>query len=198
MAASWKQMLQQSLDANKKLPYAKYYQIATVKPGPEPRPANRTVVHRSFYGDDGLTFVTDLRSEKVGELKANPLGEAAWYFEDSREQFRLGGRLTVVGYQHPDEKLLEERRKTWSTLSPGGRGQFTYPDPRQPRKPDDEGEFKKEPPSEDSEPESNFCIVILDVDAVDYVNLRGPRRIEFTSNNGPDGKRQWSSQDVNP
>lgn len=37
-----------------------YYQLATLRP--DGRPANRTVVHRGFYGDNGITIVTDHRS----------------------------------------------------------------------------------------------------------------------------------------
>ena len=41
------------------------------------------------------------------EVKKNPWGEVAWYFEDSREQYRLGGNITIVGHDHSDEKLVE-------------------------------------------------------------------------------------------
>ncbi len=47
------------------------------------------------------------RSDKVEEVKKNPWGEVAWYFEDSREQYRLGGNITIVGHDYSDEKLLE-------------------------------------------------------------------------------------------
>ncbi len=36
-----------------------YYQLATLRP--DGRPANRTVVHRGFFGDNGLTLATDRR-----------------------------------------------------------------------------------------------------------------------------------------
>ena len=44
MAPPWKSMLQKALDANKQLPYGKFFQIATVRPNG--RPACRTVVFR--------------------------------------------------------------------------------------------------------------------------------------------------------
>jgi len=43
-----------------------------------------------------VTVVTDLRSEKVAQIRANPAAEFAWYFPDSREQFRIAGDLVVV------------------------------------------------------------------------------------------------------
>ena len=40
---------------------------------------------------------------------------------------------------------FQERKKIWSNLSPGGRGQFSYPDPGLPRVTGDEDVFKKVP-----------------------------------------------------
>ena len=40
-------------------------------------------------------------------MKKNPWAEVCWYFPDSREQFRLGGNLEIVGPDHPDERLRQ-------------------------------------------------------------------------------------------
>lgn len=53
------------------------------------------------------------RSQKVGEVAGNPWAEVAWYFPDSREQFRLLGRLSVVDAATADEKLQKVRRGAW-------------------------------------------------------------------------------------
>lgn len=197
MGVQWRDKLDHALANNKdKMPYAKYYQVATVRS--DGRPANRTVVHRGFYGQGGLEWVTDVRSSKVEEVKQNPNYEAAWYFEGSREQFRLTGQMTIVGEDHGNSKLLEERQRVWSSLSPGGRGQFNCPDPGLPRQPGDEHLFKQDPPPEDSKPLDVFCLVVMEVDMVDYLNLFEMRRVEYRSSKGPDGKRQWECKDVNP
>jgi PPOX class probable FMN-dependent enzyme len=190
----WRQMLEKALASNKgAMPYAKYYQVATV--GTDGRPSNRTVVHRDFYGDSALTWVTDQRTGKVLEVRNEPWAEAAWYLEDSREQFRLGGPMTIIGKEHSDSALLEERQRLWSSLSPGARQQFTYPDPGQPRQDDDK--FKSEAPPEDSQPLDIFCLVVHDIQEVDYVNLRDNKRMVFKcSEEG--GQRTWSSENVNP
>jgi pyridoxine/pyridoxamine 5'-phosphate oxidase len=47
------------------------------------------------------------RSDKILEVAKNPWGEAAWYFEDTREQYRIGGTITVVGFENKDEALLK-------------------------------------------------------------------------------------------
>lgn len=58
--APWRTLLQQSLEANKAVPFSRYCQLATVKP--DGSPANRTVVYRGFIGDsDRLTVTTDTR-----------------------------------------------------------------------------------------------------------------------------------------
>lgn len=195
MTAEWRVKLETSLQKNKKLPYGKYYQLATLRP--DGRPANRTVVHRGFYGANGITIVTDHRSDKILEVAKNPWGEAAWYFEDTREQYRIGGNITVVGFEHKDEALLKERQRTWNMLSPGGRGQFLYPDPGKPRSDGDEAEFEKEAPPPKSEPSENFCLLILDADEVDYLDLKANTRIEYKSSE-VDNERLWAGVSVNP
>ncbi|EEH58708.1 uncharacterized protein MICPUCDRAFT_7738, partial [Micromonas pusilla CCMP1545] len=123
----------------KHMPYAKYFQLATVKP--DGKPANRTVVYRGFRGDTAdVTVVTDLRSEKVAQIRANPAAEFAWYFPDSREQFRIAGDLVVVdkGASYVTLALAGERRAAWNRMSPGGKAQFEWPTPGFPRLDDEE------------------------------------------------------------
>ncbi len=58
----WRQKLEDALKNNKeKMPFAKYYQVATIRN--DLRPANRTVVHRGFYGDNAITWCTDKRRD---------------------------------------------------------------------------------------------------------------------------------------
>lgn len=45
------------------------------------------------------------RSRKVGEVAHNPWAEVAWYFPNTREQFRVLGKLTVVDSQTDDDVL---------------------------------------------------------------------------------------------
>jgi len=49
------------------------------------------------------------RSKKIEEIAHNPWAEVAWYLPDSREQFRLLGRLTVVDSQTGDAALQQVR-----------------------------------------------------------------------------------------
>ena len=55
------------------------------------------------------------RTFKVEHVKKEPWAEACWYFPDTREQFRLGGDLVIVGPDHPDAHLREasSQRTIW-------------------------------------------------------------------------------------
>ena len=46
------------------------------------------------------------RTYKVEDIQQHPWSEICWYFPETREQFRLGGNLEVVGEDHPDKSLL--------------------------------------------------------------------------------------------
>ncbi|PSC70073.1 pyridoxamine 5 -phosphate oxidase isoform B [Micractinium conductrix] len=200
--APWREVLQRALKKNSNCRHSRYVQLATVRP--DGRPANRTVVYRGFLGDglgeslgetDVLTFVTDCRSNKVGEIAHNPWAEVAWYFPDTREQFRLLGKLSVVNAATADEKLQKGRRAAWKTMSDPGRQQFMWPQPGEPRGGDD-SIFKPEPPSADSPVLDAFCLVCLAVEEVDHIQLAKNLRHRYLRGGGGGG--EWASQNVNP
>ena len=45
------------------------------------------------------------RTPKAEHLQHQAWAEICWYFPESREQFRIAGRLTVVGEDYPDADL---------------------------------------------------------------------------------------------
>lgn len=176
------------------MPYAKYFQMATVKPNG--RPSNRTVVFRGFLGETAdVTMVTDLRSGKVGEIRANPGGEFAWYFPESREQFRISGNLTVVA--HDSAEMQAQRRAAWKNMSTNGRAQFAWPVPGFPRLDEDFPDAFDVPEdviADDDAPVDNFCLVVMNVEEVDHLSLRSNRRYHHVK--GEDGG--WATTEVNP
>ena len=92
----WQSALKEALRKNKRDAHNRYLQLATVRE--DGSPANRTVVFRGFTENSSqLCMVTDLRSEKLAEIALQPMGEACWYFTNTREQFRLRGELTADG-----------------------------------------------------------------------------------------------------
>lgn len=52
-------------------------------------------------------------------------------------------------------------------------------------------------PPPESSPTDSFCLVVIDVDEVDYLHLKKNVRWEYKSTE-EDGKRIWTSLEVNP
>ncbi len=191
--APWRSLLSRALHKNRSLPYARYFQLATVRP--DSRPANRTVVFRGFLEDtDQLKIITDSRSQKADHIDHQSWGEACWYFPNTREQFRFAGQLTLVGADYPDQTLKEARQTTWQDLSDAARLQFAWPHPGEART-EDNGAFS--PPSPDpKQPLSNFCLILLQPVQVDHLELRGDpqnRSLYYQTSD-----RDWIKQAVNP
>ncbi|MEL6814600.1 MAG: pyridoxamine 5'-phosphate oxidase family protein [Cyanobacteria bacterium J06598_3] len=93
--APWRSPLSRALHRNRAQPFARYLQLATVRP--DGTPANRTIVFRGFLANTNrLMFICDRRSEKTHHTHQNPAAEACWYFTKTREQFRLSGQLTLI------------------------------------------------------------------------------------------------------
>jgi len=153
---TWQEALRRAKRRAKKHPVARYAQLATVDEG-EAR--CRTVVVRGI-DDDGIGFVTDGRSAKVGQLAANDRAELCWYFVGLREQFRLRGLIeTLEG---------GARAEAWAQLSPPGRGTFFNPPPGTPRS--EEDTFVSE--SHAPEPPDTFVAMALRAERVERLELR--------------------------
>lgn len=189
--APWRSALARALHRNRSLVYSRYAQLATVRP--DGRPANRTVVFRGFWGETNqLKFITDRRSEKIGQIDRHPWGELCWYFPNTREQFRLQGQLTLVTAETIDLALQTARKTAWQELSDAARSQFTWPTPGQPR--EEQAAFEQPSPSS-TEPLADFCWLLLDPIQVDHLELRGnpQNRWHYLYED-----HQWNQQTVNP
>ena len=202
VSPAWRAAVLTAIKKNDKhMPYAKYLQLATVKK--DGRPANRSVVFRGFLGESSkVTVVTDLRSSKIKEIEKNAAGEFAWYFPESREQFRIAGDLTVVTKDEESQTLQKDRTDAWGKMSPNGRAQFLWPTPGFPQM---ENVEKKSQAKQTFEVDDalindaknaadNFCLVVMDVDEVDHLSLRSNRRYVHVR----DEKGEWGVTEVNP
>jgi PPOX class probable FMN-dependent enzyme len=137
-------------------------------------------------------MVTDRRSAKCSDLTTLPQAEIAWYFRESREQFRFSGEISLV---LESESLI--RRAAFSRLSPAAKVQFLWPDPGQPRRPEQNVDFQVSlDPAGMSEPPDNFAILILSINAVDHLILDGTpqNRIVY----GLNSIGGWKAVEVNP
>ncbi len=191
--APWRSHLSRALHIHRSQPYSRYLQLATVTKGGFP--ANRTVVFRGF-GDNHnqLKFITDSRSEKITQIQAQPWAEACWYFNKSREQFRLFGQLTFVTAKSLESDLQTARQATWQQLSDAARLQFAWPHPGTAREITPEA-FSPNLPSA-KEPLTNFCLLLLAPKKVDHLELRGEPQNRCLYLLQPD--QTWLIKEVNP
>ncbi|PIN17353.1 pyridoxamine 5'-phosphate oxidase [Handroanthus impetiginosus] len=194
-ATPWKQLLFSSIQANSHLKNSSYFQLATVTSNG--RPSNRTVVFRGFQDESEKILInTDTRSRKIDDLKHCSFAEICWYFTDSWEQFRISGPVDVIDGTNPDPLKLQQREKSWFACSLKSRLQYMAPAPRLPSL----SEQHTKTPSLDPSigPVPAFCLLLLDPDQVDYLNLKSNERLIFTSGLSVDGDKFWTSDKVNP
>lgn len=187
--AKWRSPLQRALHKNRAQLFSRYIQLATVtKDG---NPSNRTVVFRGFLENSNIIqIITDTRSEKYSHLKINPLGEICWYFSKTREQFRIRGKIDLITENSDDLNLKKARQQLWEKLSNNGKEQFYWHSP---------GEKKKEIPLieiDPKKPPQNFCLLLLNPDKVDHLELRGNPQNRYLYI--LDANNQWQREEVNP
>jgi PPOX class probable FMN-dependent enzyme len=191
MTAAWREPLARALHRNRALIYSRYLQLATVRS--DGTPANRTVVFRGFRPEtNDLQMISDQRSEKVEQLRRNSVAEACWYFPKTREQFRLRGSLQVVTALAEEQALKQARQDLWRSLSTSAQQQFTWPPPGHPREAEAYAVWTQPAPLH---PPACFCLLLLTVELVDHLQLRGEpqqRRLYQHITTG------WSQVEINP
>lgn len=133
---------------------------------------------------------------QIEELDHCPFAEICWYFTDSWEQFRINGGIDVIDGSNTDPCKLQQREKSWFSSSPKSRLQYLGPNPGLP--------YISEQPAQEfsldlsSGPVDSFCLLILDPDKVDYLNLKSNERLAFSSKKSSSGERSWVQQKINP
>lgn len=199
--------LNRSLEASPD-PAHRYVQLATVRS--DGRPACRTCVFRGFTPSDlpglpscALQFTTDTRSEKCGQLAANPAVEVCWWFPASQEQYRIQGTLQLVTAEYSEDSENEEekalakaRRIMWARMSPRARLSWLWPAPKSEREDEispeqDAADYNPTLPAENEPagrypmptnpdsvtstgtPLSTFALLLLLPTAVDHFQLSG-------------------------
>lgn len=191
--APWRSPLARALHRNRSQPHHRFFQLATVTPDGFPK--NRTVVFRGFLEQtNDLKIITDRRSHKIQELAQCNRAEIAWYFVKTREQFRLAGEITVVSVADVDAPLFQERQNTWQAISENGRSQFAWPNPAAPRT-DSKEAFEVE----DIDPKiplDDFVLLVLKINAVDHLELRGDPQNRCLYQLQSD--HTWQKIEVNP
>lgn len=201
----WISMIQRAIEVGGFTPPTQFVQVATLTG--EGLPSVRTLVFRGWHGLESdrpcVKFATDLRSAKIAGIRHSECywGEACWYFQDAREQYRLTGDLSVIGgEQQSDSKLSQVRLDVWRSLSDSARIQYRYPMPGAAREEVHNGQsspFSPEPPPADA-PEDTFGLILLSPRIVDYYCNKTMERIIFRLNDNKDIPSAWSRSVVNP
>lgn len=186
---SWRAKLEAALREQEKTPQARYVQLATARP--DARPAVRTLVFRSFLDPDHrLIFTADLRSAKREQLRDEERMEACWYFADSREQFRIGGRGVMLAADGDDQLTAQARRRIWDEMSEDSRQTFTWPQPGAPLAAT--SEFERAVPDD---PPPHFALLLITPEEVDHLELKARPHRRTLYRLADD---RWVSESVNP
>eukprot|EP00747_Dinoflagellata_sp_TGD_P171330 gnl/TRDRNA2_/TRDRNA2_205143_c0_seq1.p1 gnl/TRDRNA2_/TRDRNA2_205143_c0~~gnl/TRDRNA2_/TRDRNA2_205143_c0_seq1.p1 ORF type:complete len:253 (+),score=30.85 gnl/TRDRNA2_/TRDRNA2_205143_c0_seq1:259-1017(+) len=127
---SWRLRIDRSIAESRKIRGGNFVQIATVSE--EGLPTCRTVVFRGFTPTEpsggspqALRMITDARSEKVAHIQRSPSCEMVWWFSQSSEQYRIAGKLQLVGPEDAGD-LQTARQEQWVKLSDKAREQFWW------------------------------------------------------------------------
>mmetsp|Transcript_8087 Transcript_8087/g.15004 ORF Transcript_8087/g.15004 Transcript_8087/m.15004 type:complete len:219 (+) Transcript_8087:336-992(+) len=193
---------------NKRLIKAnKYMQLATT--AVDGRPHVRTVVFRGFYTGQrynpwAMTFITDMRSTKIQDLRKNAFAEVCSWISGANTQFRISGRMHVLTADS-DEIDLKIRQDLWSKLPRHTTAFCTWKAPGQPKDGSysDSSEIKDIEGDDDAHP--NFCVLVLEPDFVDHLRLGSNQArwiYKYNSHqSNPDddgGSPIWTEKEVTP
>ena len=203
--APWRSPLAHALHRHRSQPHSRFFQLATVNS--EGYPANRSVVFRGFLeNSDRLQIITDDRSKKIEHIQHQPWGEVCWYFTKTREQFRFFGELIAIGDRTSDAILQQARQNLWREISDNARSQFAWPAPKQPRQMNTEVGFEvgfevgseafSPSPFSPEQPLETFCLLLLDPQQVDHLELRGEPQNRWIYE--LDRDKNWHVKQVNP
>ncbi|CAM9430310.1 unnamed protein product, partial [Sphacelaria rigidula] len=146
-------------------------------------------------------------------------GEVAFYLRETREQFRVKGRLQVVSVSEVDPKLIKARNHQWTQISPASRASFAsnlIPGLEIADEEQQQGDAAPAAAEQDiqetkvssdvAEPADDFCLVLLWPSQVDHLVLKGGQtRHSHTLVEGQHGDSSseaqasfWRTAAVNP
>lgn len=123
----------------------------------------------------------------------------------TREQYRLSGRIDVISSTTQDKALQNARKQQWGNLSDNAKVQFLWPFPKHPSPPDqDPSVFTPELPTAGSGPPDTFCLLLMRVEEVDHLELKPNPQQRTTHSRKGEGagegeeEGEWKVTKVNP
>ncbi|MFT4994254.1 MAG: pyridoxamine 5'-phosphate oxidase [Paraglaciecola sp.] len=188
----WRQKLERAIQNNAQLAHTRFFQLATVDKNQ--MPACRTVVFRGFMDNTHALIVhTDVRSEKILQLRNNAHGEICWYFSDTREQFRLTSKVTLItGEEHHGADI---RLAHWRALSDKAQASYGLATPGSALviEPAQSASADKGLPPR-SNPLENFALLLITPFRVDHLLLMPSPQQRTLYDGQPDG--QWNARRI--
>jgi len=165
----WRQKLESAIQNNAQQAHSRFFQLATVDT--KQMPACRTVVFRGFMDSThALIAHTDVRSEKILQLRNNAHAEICWYFSDTREQFRLTSKITLITGA---ERLgADIRLAHWLALSDMAQASYALATPGSAIVIEQTPSAKPKNASPPGEaPSANFALLLISPFTVDHLLL---------------------------
>ena len=190
----WRETLATALQKNASKRHSHYIQLATCDTAGTPE--CRTLVFRGFAeNSDNLIVHTDLRSQKITQIRANNRGEICWYFSGSREQFRLAGTIEIVAGEKNAYQGI--RQQQWQALSDVARASYYQVTPGSPLSEAQINGDKQIVSEKMNElPAKTFALLIFKPDSVDHLLLTTtPHDRTFHQLNA---SNYWCCEKVNP
>lgn len=165
----WRQELESAIQNNAETLHTRFFQLATVDRNLAP--ACRTVVFRGFMDKtNALIAHTDVRSEKILHLRNNAQAEVCWYFSDTREQFRLTSKITLITRE--ERHGADIRSIHWQALSNKAQASYALATPGSAIVIEHEQSARPNncsPPG--SKPSENFALLLITPFSVDHLLL---------------------------
>jgi pyridoxamine 5'-phosphate oxidase len=192
LAQSWRTTLLDSLQVNNSKAGSRYLQLATLDV--DGYPAVRTVVFRGFLeGTDILLIHTDIRSGKVAQLTKQPNVQLCWYFSDTREQYRISGKVELV--DENSTQWQQQRISQWQALSSSAKAAYFWSEPGAILALDDRNQPMLQIQEDELAVCQNFMLVLIHPKSVDHLQLKPTphKRLSYQLVDN-----QWSKNALNP
>ncbi|ANK92740.1 pyridoxamine 5'-phosphate oxidase-like protein [Rhizobium sp. N6212] len=155
-------------------------------------PGLRTVIGREASFDEAtVSFITDIRSTKIKDIRRDPRVSAIAYELESRVQIKLAGTAAIV----EDE---DARRAMWERLKPHTRKQFEadlppgialYSANGAPMSWEDDGGSPKEP-------YERFALVSISVTSVEWLDVSSAEHLRYAFYR--DRRPKWHGIRISP
>lgn len=182
----WISRLEKSLQQTRGIPESRYFQMATCND--QSLPQVRTLVLRELDNENQFLYAySDLRTEKIAEIRLRSDCALCWYFAATREQYRITCKAKIITLDSEPERLYA----CWQSMSDHGKKQYFWGQPKTPL----EDKQLLNNAGVSTKPPAHFCLIAFDPSEVDYLALKSSPHQRVLSIKD---KKGWISRAVVP